>query len=99
VAEVLQGVYAEKKLVNEVLGDSQGVYKFGLPVNRVIEEALASSPHLYKCLASIINLWTNQTTFKIVDDQIGYECLRLILLIAHALPSLPRKGAHYTSFI
>jgi hypothetical protein len=54
---VIQTVYQEKKLINEVLGDYQGAFAFSTRVNQVIREGLASNPHLLKIVASLINIW------------------------------------------
>jgi hypothetical protein len=44
VQEVIQSVYQEKKMLNEVLGDHLGNYKYSSPIPSLVAEGLASSP-------------------------------------------------------
>jgi hypothetical protein len=62
VHEVFQGIYADKKLTNEVLGDITGSYIYPTHLNSVIREALAQTPILYKVLTSILSLWCAAST-------------------------------------
>lgn len=50
----------------------------------MIRDALAQTPATFKLLASILHLWCSKTTqeFKVVDDQIAFESLKLLHIIA-----------------
>jgi hypothetical protein len=82
--------------VNEILGDFKGDYRYQTPVNQVIQEALTSSPLLMKVLASILRLWCalpikDSTQLKVVDEQIGFEALKLVFMMARNMKDSQNK--------
>ena len=89
---MLQGIYAEKKLVNEVLGDTTGAYHYGTGVNAVVREAMAGTTLLCKLVIAVLHVWCKPDDgMKIVDDQIGFEALKLMFMVARARMSPQSK--------
>ena len=60
VQEVIQSVYQEKKMLNEVLGDHNGNYKYSTPIPSLVAEGLATSPQLLTFISSLLVQWANQ---------------------------------------
>jgi hypothetical protein len=47
-------------MLNEVLGDYIGNYKYSTPMPSLVAEGLASSPQLLTFMSSLLTQWTNQ---------------------------------------
>lgn len=92
--------FADKKLLNEILGDHTGSYPYATGVNDVIQQhALGQSGSLLKFVCSLLVIWATQESqakFRVVDDQIGGECLKILMLIAKGQGKRPKPEPMFT---
>ncbi len=69
--------------MNEVLGDFNSTFNFGTGVNKVIRDGLAQTSLIIKLTAAVLRLWCRpEEATKVVDDQIGFESLKIMHIIA-----------------
>jgi hypothetical protein len=74
------------------LGDTKGAYQYGTGVNDVVREAMASTTLLCKLVVAVIHVWCKpEEGMKIVDDQIGFEALKFMFMVAKAKMSQQTK--------
>jgi hypothetical protein len=60
---------------------------------------VGQSGSLLKLVCSLLVIWATQESqakFRIVDDQIGGECLKILLLIAKAQAHKPKPDPTFT---
>ncbi|CDW74007.1 zinc finger family protein [Stylonychia lemnae] len=82
---------------NEILGDFNEEYKFGTEFNHIVQEAIGQSV-LITYVRDIIIIWAqNQEEFKVIDNQAGHECLKILMMVIQS--ALKSQIKQQTDFI